>query len=151
LLEVVQEELRNAITPQLADPSAQATLGMIDAVLSHVIWRCDREQRVMRAETTEIRALAQTIIAAGADAHGRVRAALELVPSDIELSPEPDAIRRGYDAASELLSRCVEATYARQPKLWSEVETALEQRLARETDETAFVLVGREGAGGDEL
>jgi len=142
LLAVVREELRNAVAPHVADPSAIAALGMADAVLGQAIWRCDRELELMREEIGEIGQLARRVVDAGGDADGAIREALALV-GDLD---DQDAVRRAYEAASEVLSRCIEATFVRQPELWPPVEALLERRLDREAGTDEFRLVGREGS-----
>ncbi|MGB8408089.1 MAG: hypothetical protein WCE30_28890 [Mycobacterium sp.] len=144
LLEVVRAELQSTVVPAVSDAGVIAALGMIDSILANVGARCDHEIAWMREEIADIEAIADEVVAAGADPESRVGAALDGLRAHRSPSDHTADVRAEYDRAGEVLSRALEATLPRADTLRPRVRSVLERRLRREIEIRGdFTVVGR--------
>ena len=146
LLEVVRRELAERVAPAVTDPQATTSLQMIDHILRTLAVRADHEAGWMAEEMAAIESLAERV--AGSDLPGAaaVTEALDAFRSGRSTGHSTADITEDYNAATEVLSRCVEATFTAGGELRSAVDTLLDQRLAHETAVIGpdFQLVGRQ-------
>jgi hypothetical protein len=147
LVRAVRAELTEQVKPKIDDPAVLESLGMMDALLSMVERRVDREAAWMREEVAAIEAAAAELIGTENDRDGRVGAALADLRRARETGSgsELEVLRRGYDAAGEILSRCLEAALPVGGRVRERFEEILRARLAREVAIRGdFSLVGRD-------
>ena len=146
LLEVVRRELAELVAPAVSDPQATTSLQMIDHILRTLAVRADHEAGWMAEEMAAIEALAARV--AGSDLPGAaaVTEALESFRSGRSTGQSTADITEDYNAATEVLSRCVEATFPAGGELRDAVDRLLDERLAHETAVIGpdFQLVGRQ-------
>jgi len=138
VLGVVRAALRASVTPAVSEQRALAELGMIDSILGTVIARCIDEQRFIAEEVAAVVTLAEQVV--GENGDDTVREGLTMLrrlegPEGAEASDAgtPDAAAR-YEAASELLSRCLEVSMPAGGNLRSSAETVLRLRMQRQSD-----------------
>jgi len=142
LIEVVRQELREQIAPALGDPQTQASLQMIDHVLSTIAVRAQHEVAWMVEETTALCRLGHDVLAAHPEADG-VAAALAAAEAMEQGSLHYDDVAGRYSLASEILSCAYEQAPGDSP-LRLAIEGAFDQRLRHEVDIMGeFQLVGR--------
>ena len=146
LLEVVRRELAETVVPAVTDPQATTSLQMIDHILRTLAVRADHEAGWMVGEMDAIEALAVRV--AGSDLPGAaaVTEALEAFRSGRSTGHSTAEITEDYNAVTEVLSRCVEATFTAGGELRDAVDRLLDERLAHETAVIGpdFQLVGRQ-------
>lgn len=138
VLGVVRAALRTSVTPAVSDHRALAELGMIDSILGTVIGRCIDEQRFIAEEVAAIVTLAEQVLRENGD--DTVREGLTTLrrlggaegAAATDAGP-PDAAAR-YEAASELLSRCLEVSMPAGGDLRTSAETVLRLRMQHQSD-----------------
>jgi hypothetical protein len=142
LLEVARSELLESVLPAIDDPHAQASVHMLQQILSTMIVRAEHEIAWLLAETDELELLGTQIVeqlpaaARVADALVALRAA----PGGSYLLSD---VARRYSIASEILSCAFEEVPTAAP-LRASVEAALDNRLEHESAIIGdFSLVGR--------
>ena len=142
LIEVVRQELREQVAPGLGDPQTQASLQMIDHILSTLAVRAEHEIAWMIEETAALCRLGHDVVAAYPGA-GDVAAALAATEAVGAGSLHYDDVAARYSLASDILSCAYEQTPAGSP-LRVAIEGAFDQRLRHEVDIMGeFQLVGR--------
>jgi len=142
LIEVVRQELREQIAPVLGDPQTQASLQMIDHVLSTIAVRAQHEVAWMVEETAAMCRLGHDVLAAHPEASG-VAAALVATEAADQGSLHYDDVAARYSLASEILSCAYEQSPGDSP-LRLAIEGAFDQRVRHEVDIMGeFQLVGR--------
>jgi hypothetical protein len=143
LIDVVRTELIHQIAPNVDNPQAQASLQMIDHILSTIAVRAEHEIAWMVEEVDALCALGQEIVAAHPNSTS-VAAALVAVDDTVGSSLHYRDVSERYSRASELLSLAYETTPHDSP-LRPQVETLFDLRLEHEVDIMGeFQLVGRE-------
>ena len=146
LLEVVRRELAERVALTVTDPQTTTSLQMIDHILRTLAVRADHEAGWMAEEMAAIESLAARV--AGSDLPGAaaVTEALAAFRSGRSAGHSTAEITEDYNAATEVLSRCVEATFTAGGELRDAVDGLLDQRLAHETAVIGpdFQLVGRQ-------
>jgi hypothetical protein len=145
LLRVVREELRNTVTPTVTDGRATTALAMIDEVLRITANRCEHESAWMTEEIESIAALAQRLVAMGADRDGAIATGATELAARSTTGDCTDLTER-YRQASGVLSLCVDVAVAAGGDARTAVDEALGLRVRNELamSETSMVLVGRE-------
>jgi hypothetical protein len=124
VLGIVRTNLRTSVAPALSDQRVLAELGMIDSILGTMIERCTSEQRWISEEVAAIDALADAVLQESQDQRvGEALAALHACE---------DAAAR-YDAACELLSRCLEVGMQAGNELRQRAESVLWQRMEHQS------------------
>jgi hypothetical protein len=142
LLEVARQELLESVLPAIADPHAQASVHMLQQILSTMEVRAENEIAWLLAETDELEALGARIVEQ-LPAATRVADALDALRSAPAGSYLLSAVSRRYSTASEILSCAFEEVPTGSP-LRASVEAALDQRLEHEAAIIGdFSLVGR--------
>lgn len=123
VLGAVRASLRTSAAPAVRDPLVLAELGMIDTILGTVIERCAAEQRFIVEEVTSIEAVAKTVVRETADER--------VIEAVAALEAANESAR--YEAASELLSRCLEVAVRTGGELRPTVESVLWQRMEHQS------------------
>jgi hypothetical protein len=142
LIEVVRQELRDQVAPAVGDPQAEASLQMIDHILSTIAVRTQHEIAWMVEETAALCRLGREVVAAYPGASG-VAAALAAAEAGATGSLHYDEVAVRYSLASDVLSCAYEQT-PWGSALRTAVEHAFDQRLRHEVDIMGeFQLVGR--------
>ena len=146
LLEVVRRELTERVAPAVTDPQAVTSLQMIDHILQTLAVRADHEIGWMVEEMAAIEAVGQQVAESELPGAPAVGDALTAFRSSRSSAGSTAEITESYNAATEVFSRCVEATFAGGGALRDAVTALLDQRLAHETDVIGpdFQLVGRQ-------
>lgn len=130
LLEVVRSTLRTSVTPAVEDQRVLTELGMIDSMLGTLIARWADEPRLIAEEVAAVEALAEQVIdETGDDGASEALIALRAVGP----IGGGDPIAR-YDAAGELLSRCLEAAVPAGGDLRASAEAVLWQRMQHQSE-----------------
>ena len=145
LLEVVRRELAEGVRPAVTDPQVLTNLQMIDHILGALAVRADHELGWMAEEMEAIDAVGERVAAAGLARSAAVAEALGEFRSNRTTGLGVAEVTGDYNRASEVLSRCIEATFTGAAELRAEVQALLEARLAHETEVIGedFQLVGR--------
>jgi hypothetical protein len=145
LLEVVRRELAERIAPVVTDPQAITSLQMVDHILRTMAVRADHEVGWMVEEIAAIEAVGQRVADSGLQGAAAVVDALGTFRAGRTAGPSTADVTASYDSATEVLSRCVEATFGAAGDLKDAVTGLLDQRLAHETAVIGpdFQLVGR--------
>jgi hypothetical protein len=146
LLDVVRRELAERVAPAVSDPQVATSLQMIDHILRTLGVRADQEAGWMVEEMGAIEALAEQVAGSGLPGAPAVTGALSTFRSGRSAGSSVAEITEDYNAATEVLSRCVEATFTAGGDLRDAVMGLLDQRLAHETAVIGsdFQLVGRQ-------
>ena len=146
LIAVVRRELAERVAPAVTDPQVVTSLQMVDHILGTLAVRADHEVGWMVEEMAAIEAVAQPVADSGLPGAGAVADALVAFRSGRAAGHSTAEITDAYNAATEVLSRCIEATFAAGGELRDAVLGVLDQRLAHETDVIGpdFQLVGRQ-------
>ena len=142
LLEVARQELLGTVLPAIDDPHAQASVHMLQQILSTLMVRAEHEIAWLLAETGELELLGAQIVEQlpSAASVATALAALRSVPGG---SYALSDVARRYSVASEILSCAFEEVPTASP-LRASVEAALDNRLEHETAVIGdFSLVGR--------
>lgn len=129
LLEIVRAELRTTVSGAVTDGQATAVLSMIDQILQNVANRCDHEIAWLQQEIDQITGCAESLIADGLDADGRLAESL----AELGAAPQglhADEVGHRYSLAGEALSRSMEAAAGTPAQ--AAVEAVLLDRLDRE-------------------
>ena len=100
---MVRQELREQIAPALGDPQTQASLQMIDHVLSTIAVRAQHEVAWMVEETAALCRLGHDVLAAHPEANS-VAAALAATESMDQGSLHYDDVAGRYSLASRIRS-----------------------------------------------
>jgi len=145
LLEVVRRELTERIAPMVTDPQAITSLQMVDHILRTLAVRANHEVGWMVEEIAAIEAVGQRVADSGLQGAAAVVDALDTFRAGRTAGRSTADVTDEYNAATEVLSRCVEATFAAAGDLKDAVTGLLDQRLAHETAVIGpdFQLVGR--------
>jgi hypothetical protein len=146
LIDVVRRELAERVAPAVTDPQVTISLQMIDHILRTLAVRADHEAGWMVEEMAAIEALGEQVAGSGLPGAAAVTEALDAFRSGRSAGRSTAEITDDYNAATEVLSRCVEATFAAGGELWEAVAGLLDERLAHETEVIGpdFQLVGRQ-------
>jgi len=145
LLEVIRRELADNVRPAVSDQQVLTSLHMVDHMLSALAVRADHELGWMAEEMAAIDEVGERVAASDLPGAGGVTEALEAFRSQRATGLGVAEITDDYNRATEVLSRCVEATFGVQGELGDAVSALLEQRLAHEVEVIGpdFQLVGR--------
>lgn len=144
LLSSVRDELTTTIAPLIIDDEALARLHMIDSILASVAIRAEHEGAWIREEIAAIEAVADAVIAAGADPADHIADALLALRSGRSDSDHLDPLRDEYDLAGEVLSVVLETVVPLGGDLRTQAEDVLAARVAREVEIRGdFSLAGR--------
>jgi hypothetical protein len=142
IIDVVKRDLDEHVLPALPDQQAQASVQMIQHILSTLQVRVEHEIAWLHEEIEAVDALAGDVIAAHPDAV-EVSAALDALRADRGGSYHYADLCRRYALASEVLSASSEAVPVDSP-VRASVEAQLDLRLAHESEIIGdFSLVGR--------
>lgn len=145
LIDVVRRELTEHVAPAVQDPQVATSLQMIDHILCALAARAGHELGWMAEEMDAIAAIGGEV--AGSDVPGAaaVRDALTEFLAGRSASLHGSDVIEDYNRATEVLSRCVEATFAETGELRDSVNALLDHRLAHEMEVIGpdFQLVGR--------
>ena len=146
LIDVVRQELTERVAPVVTDPQVATSLQMVEHILRTLAVRADHEVGWMVEETAAIEAVGQQVADSGLPGAAAVADALDAFRAGRATGHSTAEITDDYNAATEVLSRCVEATFAAGDELRHAVTALLDQRLAHETDVIGpdFRLVGRQ-------
>jgi hypothetical protein len=146
LIEVVRRELAERVAPAVTDPQVTTSLQMVDHILATLAVRAEHEAGWMAEEMASIEAVGQRVADSGLPGAPAVADALRAFRARRGAGRSNAEITDDYNAATEVLSRCVEATFAAGGDLRDAVAGLLDQRLAHETDVIGadFRLVGRQ-------
>jgi len=146
LIEVVRRELAERVAPAVADPQVATSLQMVDHILATLAVRAGHELGWMVEEMAAVEAVGRRVAASGLSGAPAVAEALEAFESGRSAGQSAVAVTGDYNAATEVLSRCIEATFSAEGPLRDEVTALLDQRLAHETAVIGpdFQLVGRQ-------
>ena len=142
LLEVARQELLDTVLPAVNDPHAQASVHMLQQILSTMMVRAEHEIAWLLEETDELESLGAQIVEQLPSATSVASAldALRSVPTDSYVLSD---VSNRYSVASEILSCAFEEVPTGSP-LRASVEAALDNRLEHETAVIGdFSLVGR--------
>ena len=143
LIDVVRKELADQIAPNVDNTQSQASLQMIDHILSTIAVRVEHEIAWMVEETDTLYGLGKDIVATHPDS-AAVAAALAAIDDTVGSSLHYRDVSERYSRASELLSLAFETTPPDSP-LRQHVEAQFDLRLAHEVEIMGeFQLVGRE-------
>jgi len=145
LVEVVRRELADRVAPVVTDPQVVTSLQMVDHILQTLAVRADHELGWMVEEIAAIEAVGQQVADSDLQGAATVADALDTLRAGRAPGRSTAEITDDYNAATEVLSRCVETTFANRDDLRDAVIGLLEQRLAHETAVIGpdFQLVGR--------
>ena len=145
LLAVVRRELAEKVGPAVTDPQVATSLRMVDHILSTLAVRAEHELGWMGEEMAAIDEVGDRVAASGLPGATPVAEALTTFRSQRASGLHAAEITDDYNRATEVLSRCVEATFSNSGELWAAVSALLDQRLAHETEVIGedFQLVGR--------
>jgi hypothetical protein len=142
IIEVLQQELSEHIAPALAGPACEASIQMIQHILSTLAVRVEHEVAWLVEETAAIEAIAARVVDANLRAE-RVAAALAKLRAAPGESLHLSDVAARYSLASEILS-CLLEDVPNDSELRPELEAQLDLRLAHEVDVIGdFQLVGR--------
>lgn len=132
LLRSVHDSLQTTVAPTVADGSARIALDMALAVLRTTAARADDEISAVAGESGDILDLARRIQARiGSDP--ALDAAVAHYDSRATQRASSDGLYSAYDAASDVLAGCIEATFRRGDAVGrAELHCLLEQRRDRE-------------------
>jgi hypothetical protein len=146
LIEVVRRELAERVAPAVTDPQVTTSLQMVDHILATLARRAEHETEWMTDEMAAIETVGQRVADSGLPGAPAVAEALRAFRAGRGAGRSTAEITEDYNAATEVLSRCVEATFAAGADLRDAVTGLLDQRLAHETDVIGadFQLVGRQ-------
>ena len=146
LIDVVRRELAERVAPAVTDPQVATSLQMVDHILRTLAVRADHEVGWMVEEMAAIEAVGQQVADSGLPGAAAVADALGVFRAGRAAGRSTAEITDDYNAATEVLSLCVEATFAAGGGLRHAVTALLDQRLAHETDVIGpdFQLVGRQ-------
>jgi len=146
LVEVVRRELAERVAPAVSDPQVTTSLQMVDHILQTLAVRAEHEVGWMADEMAAIEAVGQQVADSGLPGAAAVAEAITAFRAGRTAGRSTAEITDDYNAATEVLSRCVEATFATGGALRDTVTGLLDQRLAHETDVIGsdFQLVGRQ-------
>ena len=143
LIEVVRQELRDRVAPAVGDPQTEASLQMIDHILSALAVRAENEIAWMMEEIDDVQRVVGRVAESVADS-ASLREALDALQTASDPGLALNSVTSRYALASEALSRAVEATMSTAGPLRDEVSALLDRRLAHETDVIGeFQLVAR--------
>ena len=143
LIDEVRRTLASTVAPAINDPQVQASLQMIDHILSTLALRAENELAWMLDEIDDIERVVGRVAEELADT-GAVLEALDALRATTYGSRSISDVTDRYALASEALSCAVEATMSTGGPLRDEVSALLDRRLAHETDVIGeFQLVGR--------
>jgi DNA mismatch repair ATPase MutS len=143
LIDEVRRTLASTVAPAINDPQVQASLQMIDHILSTLAIRAENELAWMLEEIDDIEHVMGRVAEELPDA-GAVLQALDALRTTPDGSRSVNDITQRYALASEALSCAVEATMSTGGPLRDEVSALLDRRLARETEVIGeFQLVAR--------
>jgi hypothetical protein len=145
LVDVVRRELAERVAPCVSDPQVATSLQMIDHILRTLSRRAGHELGWMVEEMDAVAELGERVAGSGLAGAGPVTEALADFHAHRGAAGHSDAIIEDYNRATEVLSRCVEATFDHPGELRDSVTALLDQRLAHEMDVIGpdFQLVGR--------
>ena len=143
LLEVVRQELREAVGPKLGnDPGAAASLHMIDHLLETLAKRAAHEVAWMVEETATLTTFGEEAVAALGEG-SRTAAALDALRAAGPGTLHVTDVEARYSLASEVLSCALEEAEPGSPVAMA-ADASLDARLAREHEILgSFQLVGR--------
>jgi hypothetical protein len=132
LLRTLRTGLEANVAPSVTEPAAAAALAQAGLALKFLEATIDHELVWIREEIADIHATATRMIELGADTDGRIAEVLAT-----SLDGESDHIdlavaRREYQRASEVLSRCVEASVPADGEAREIAVAALRRRVGRE-------------------
>jgi len=143
LLEEVRQTLASTVAPAVDDPQVQASLQMIDHILSALAVRAENEIAWMMEEIDDVQRVVDRVAESVADS-ASLREALDALQTAYDPGLALSSVTSRYALASEALSRAVEATMSTAGPLRDEVSALLDGRLAHETDVIGeFQLVAR--------
>ena len=143
LLEEVRQTLASTVAPAVDDPQVQASLQMIDHILSALAVRAENEIAWMMEEIDDVQRVVGRVAESVADS-ASLREALDALQTACDPGLALSSVTSRYALASEALSRAVEATMSTAVPLRDEVSALLDRRLAHETDVIGeFQLVAR--------
>lgn len=142
MVSVVRAELSKLAAT--AAPQEKTSLAMIDSILQAVEVRSAYEIAWMLEEVDDTETLSERIIEGGADPGGAVADALAALRSGRHTKLNVADVAAEYDLASELLSRCLEASIGCDGVLRDRAEGLLRGRVEREMKILgSFSLAGR--------
>jgi hypothetical protein len=146
LVEVVRKELAERVAPAVTDPQVTTSLQMVDHILQTLAVRAEHEVGWMAEEMAAVETVGQRVADAGLPGSPAVAQALAAFRAGRAAGRSTAEITGDYNAATEVLSRCIEATFTVDGELHDAVTGLLDQRLAHETDVIGpdFQLVGRQ-------
>jgi len=146
LIEVVRRELAERVAPAITDPQVSTSLQMIDHILRTLAVRAEQEAGWMAEEIAAIEAVGQQVADSGLPGASAVAEGLAAFRAGRGAARSTAEITDDYNAATEVLSRCLEATFAADGDLRDAVIGLLDQRLGHETAVIGsdFQLVGRQ-------
>lgn len=143
VLLAIRKELLDVVLPAVTTEQARIAIQMAENLLYSTAQRGD-EVAFMRAEIDTVVEHAATVVAAGADRSGRIAGPLAEFEAARSAGVDVASVRTEYDAASELLSLCIEATMPVGGELHAASMAVLQQRLDRELEILGeFAFVGR--------
>jgi hypothetical protein len=132
LLRTVRTGLEAHVAPSVSDPAAAAALVQAGLVLKFLEATIDHELMWIREEIAAIHATATRVIELGADVDGRIAEALATSIDGQSDSIDLAVARCEYRRASEVLSRCVEASAPADGEARQIAVAALQRRIERE-------------------
>ena len=146
LIEVVRLELAERVAPTVADPQVATSLQMVDHILRTLAVRAEHEAAWMAEEIAAIETVGGQVADSGLPGASAVSEALAAFRAGRNAGHSTAEVTDDYNAATEVLSRCLEATFAIEGHLRNAVIGLLDERLAHETDVIGpdFRLVGRQ-------
>ena len=146
LIEVVRRELAERVAPAVTDPQVTTRLQMVDHILRTLAVRAEQEAGWMAEEMAAIEAVGEQVADSGLPGALTVAEALAAFRAGRGAGRSTAEVTDDYNAATEVLSRCLEATFAARGDLRDAVIGLLDQRLGHETDVIGpdFQLVGRQ-------
>ena len=145
LIDVVRRELGERVAPAVTDPQAATSLQMVDHILRTLAVRAEHETGWMAEEIAAIEAVGAQVADSGLPGALAVAEALAAFRAG-DGGRSAAEVTEEYNAATEVLSRCLEATFTIEGDLRDAVNGLLDQRLAHETEVIGpdFQLVGRQ-------
>ncbi len=146
LIGVVRRELAERVAPAVTDPEVTTSLQMVDHILRTLAVRAEHEAGWMAEEIAAIEAVGEQVADSRLTGALAVAEALAAFRGGRSAGRSTAEISDDYNAATEVLSRCLEATFAAEGDLRDAVIGLLDQRLGHETDVIGadFQLVGRQ-------
>ena len=146
LIDVVRRELAERVAPAVTDPQAATSLQMVDHILRTLAIRAEHEAGWMAEEIAAIEAVGGQVAGSGLPGALAVADALAAFRAGRGAGRSTAEVTEDYNAATEVLSRCLEATFSIEGDLRDAVLGLLDQRLAHETEVIGpdFQLVGRQ-------